>query len=268
MPRAQLSLANLCMNPENSKSVHSFASVEVHERLVLYIDLLGFKNKVNKSDTQSQQQIVNFYSFLLDNFKSDGFLESTGEGAANIQISSSFFSDSLISSYPINIEQILWDRMYPNLDKKLSGLKAKEPSLIYAIHKVWVIQKECLLQLGLLIRGAITIGNAFHANSKNTVFGPAVNCAVGFEQDIACTPRVIIDPKLKGAIQSFNYGHLKQDSDGYWFVNGLLTSLHGEDPKKIKTAIEAGLKNENYKYRQKWQWMALQFNDELKKTSH
>ena len=118
------------------------------------------------------------------------------------------------------------------------------------------------MQLGLLIRGAITVGKAFHTDSSNTVFGPAVNRAVCLEQEMSGTPRVIIDPKLVSPTSQI---YLKLDSDGYWFVNGLNLTVNGLDAEKAKIAIENGLKNENEKYRQKWQWMAMQFNEELEK---
>jgi hypothetical protein len=125
-----------------------------------------------------------------------------------------------------------------------------------------------LLQLGLLIRGAITVGDAFHSDTANTVFGPAVNRAVSLEQEVAIAPRVIIDSKLLESFNANESPYLKQDSDGYWFVNGFWLLSGGTYPMQTKVVIEHGLNESkiNERYRQKWQWIAIQFNEELEKN--
>jgi hypothetical protein len=107
------------MEKQVSKIPHSFATIEMQPRVVLYIDLLGFKSKADDLEPTSQKQIINFYNFLRENFKSDGYAENIGEGATSIQTSSSFFSDSLVSSYPANISQLVWKSMYPDIDPKI-----------------------------------------------------------------------------------------------------------------------------------------------------
>ena len=90
------------MEENYPQQIHSFAATEMQKRFILYVDLLGFKNKVNELDESSQKLIIDFYNFLHANLKGDGGIFQTSPISYNILPGTSFFSDSVICSYPVD----------------------------------------------------------------------------------------------------------------------------------------------------------------------
>ncbi len=97
-----------------------------------------------------------------------------------------------------------------------------------------------LLQLGILIRGGVTIGGMKH--DDQFVFGLGVNEAYRLESTIAKMPRVVLGAKAFDAAERYaaqdevwavyRNARLLRDRDGVWFLNYLteLGCFNRQDP--------------------------------------
>jgi hypothetical protein len=84
------------------------------------------------------------------------------------------------------------------------------------------------LRAGILTRGAIVVGHAYHRN--DVLFGPAVVEAYELEQEVAKYPRILVTDAVRGKVWGYHTGLcsgelLKQDVDGCWYVNLLVPPL-------------------------------------------
>ncbi len=130
----------------------------------------------------------------------------------------------------------------------------------------------------VLIRGSITKGDFFrYYNSEDSVlmtFGPSLNEAYFFQENIALYPRIIMDESLvqtekeklkNGNLELFN-GFLCNDSDGYWFIDYLkLRFLGGHDKcNHLKYYIENELSHcTDQRILQKIRWLKKYYNKAL-----
>lgn len=142
------------------------------DRVLAFIDILGFKDMISQSvDNELEQQrilqamdIIHSYKELNDKWVGKEIF--IGDGC---QVTT--FSDSAVISYPLSYDGALF------------------LLIIDIIH----IQIE-LLRIGILVRGAITIGMAYH--DIYNVFGPAMVKAYQLESSAAIYPRIIIHPEI------------------------------------------------------------------------
>lgn len=192
----------------NSKHVECDNSQIYEERIVAFVDILGFKSMVDKSEESYQEQnrimeamdIIHGYKTMNDKFLDGGLLE------LGIQITT--FSDSVIISYPITYDGgiffIMLDLIHLQID---------------------------LLRLGMFIRGGISVGNAHH--DEFNAFDPAIVKAYELESTMAIYPRIIIseDTLITGVKNSPSHQNeydlnllltlLKKDNDGWLYLDYL-----------------------------------------------
>ncbi len=173
-------------------------SFEYKERVVAFVDVLGFSALVRRSETDpaamdNVRKLVTvnelFYSFMTK------FQLSTA----------SFFSDSFVLS------------MQPD-------------RVLYVVREIGYLCRYLLLQ-GLPCRGAITTGSLYHRG--RFVLGPAFVSAAEMEKSVAVYPRVVLDDatmanwRLEFRVDEF--GHraqhaslenlVKRDRDGRHFID-------------------------------------------------
>lgn len=175
-------------------------------RIVAFIDILGFKDLIKKSENNPDQ--VNELLEILKYIKAwdtqgqnkwDTNVIAVEEdaqtkGLEKFDISGitacTCFSDSIVVS--VQCENELINEKASTLIGNLSKIGAK------------------LLQAGILIRGAMTVGNLIHTND-GIIMGPAIIEAYLLESNYAKNPRIILSDKLIGKL---NYP-LKRKSDRY-----------------------------------------------------
>lgn len=250
--------------------------MKYENRLIAFIDILGFKEIVRSSEKDSSK--IEFLYSVLDYLKSWEIPENWNlqlvkieedaqkRGVENFDIrgktNTTAFSDSIVVS--VKVEN--------NVNEMTS-------TLIVNLAYIGAI----LFEKGILFRGGITIGNLIH-NEKGTVFGQGLIEAYQLETNSAKFPRIILSNKL---IQKLNYPlqtkrnrypyhqYLERYEDGcvgfhqmiYFQVIESWTEMTNEKLKEslniIRKVIIKGLDTsfENPRVYEKYIWLKTQYNN-------
>lgn len=135
--------------------------MKYEEKIVAFIDILGFKNLVNE---ETNIETVEATLRMPYNFRKDDMakqLKITGVMMTSI-------SDSIVFS-----------------------IKRKEKNAMNKIMRiVSAFAQTLLLKNGLLLRGGIVVGKIYHDNE--IVFGPGLVKAYELESQIAIFPRIVM----------------------------------------------------------------------------
>jgi hypothetical protein len=167
--------------------------LEYEDRVVTFIDVLGFAELVKASDVDVIARAKVSKLILTDELFAK-FSERFFRGDAT------FFSDSFV-------------------------LSVQAEGIIFLIREAGQLCRRLLL-LGFPCRGAVTAGALYHRD--RLVVGPALVKAYQLEQSVAIYPRVILDEAaMERWREEFRPGsahpHLgslvKQDRDGQYFIN-------------------------------------------------
>jgi hypothetical protein len=153
------------------------------QRLILFIDFLGFKEIVARTehDPAALRRLV---AALND-------VGRIGEGATFRSQRVTQFSDSVVLSYRVS-----------------------EPSGVFWMLNTMALTVISLAGRGFLLRGAVTIGALHHTRCH--VVGPAMVRAYEMESTEARHPRVIVDPAvIPLARQRRNVDHTPDDEEEY-----------------------------------------------------
>ena len=111
----------------------------------------------------------------------------------------------------------------------------KPDSIVLLIELLSTIQTRMIQECNLLLRGAITVGDAIVREDAKFIIGPAYIQAYQLQERDAIYPRIIVD---KSAIKEIKKGkkpvskYLKQDSDKEYFVNYIRVYMDREKLKK------------------------------------
>lgn len=229
-------------------------------RILAFVDILGFKDMIVKSAGDSQKQqlikeamnIVHSYKVLNDK-GSVGGLQKFG-----VQVTT--FSDSAVLSYPVSFDG----------------------GLFHVILDLIHLQID-LACLGVFIRGGITIGMAYH--DEVNAFGPAMVEAYDLESNSAVYPRVILTEQTLSAGIAVSREHrnpadvellkslLAQDQDGFYYVDYLRQYRELDYPEydyyrwmtRIRECLifNLNLYHSNTRVFPKYQWMRSYWNNVL-----
>ncbi|WP_338965056.1 hypothetical protein [Fusobacterium nucleatum] len=137
------------------------------DRYIVFIDILGFKDIVNKSNNDNKKA-----EEILENLKCIERIKKENDEIFNLTSINrrvTIFSDSIIISYP--------------------SLNDEGGCFLSLVLDIIYISIE-LLDKGIYIRGGMTYGKLYHED--NICFGPAMVEAYNLEQK-ATYPRIIID---------------------------------------------------------------------------
>ncbi|PTX58385.1 hypothetical protein C8N46_11430 [Kordia periserrulae] len=249
--------------------------MKYENRLIAFIDILGFKEIVRSSEKDDSK--IEFLYSVLDYLKSWETSESWSsqlveieedaqkKGVENFDIrdktNSTSFSDSIVVS--VKVEN--------NVNEMAS-------TLIVNLAYIGAI----LFEKGILFRGGLTIGNLIH-NENGTVFGQGLIDAYQLESNNAKFPRIVLSDKL---LKQLNYPletkrnrypyhqYLERFNDGcvgfhqmiYFQVIESWIEMTDEKIKislgKIRKVIVNGLDTsfENPSVFEKFKWLKEQYN--------
>lgn len=245
--------------------------MKYEERVVAFIDILGFKNIVDKTvgedgieNEKKIDEILEAFQVISNIVHPDEWL--TQHGSTKMV---SIFSDSIIISF-----------------------NAKDQAEVFhtLLELLWV-QME-LIKYGFLCRGAVTYGKLIH--QENYAFGPAFIEAYILESKAALYPRIILSEEIIH-IGKINHGHqhfeedeeeyiknlLGVDSDGLYYIDYFLNACSEFDwpecefplyLEKLKEIVHEGLavsrKYNRVDLRIKFQWLKMRYNEMVKSLSN
>jgi hypothetical protein len=228
------------------------------ERVVLFLDILGFKELINESieETKTFEQIKTSIRVIREVFK---ITEKTKERTITQ------FSDSIAISF----------------------LTHQKGEVAFLLAKTQELIKKLILK-GIVCRGGIAKGKLVH--NDTFLFGPAFNEAYKLESKVAIFPRVIIDDRsiLDIGIENFGYhpandpkqeeseinSIISVDFDGLHFINyfNFETVWEMSEKEKLylhklnKLIVNQLIVNDNNQYvKKKYEWMRDKFNIKINK---
>lgn len=238
------------------------------QRIVAFIDILGFKSLLNDTvdksgndDENAINAVISAYEAIRDIWdldKKSSYLDTKSFDTKKVSI----FSDCLVISFEIN-----------------------QPSEVFftLLEIKWLIMR--LIARNMLCRGAITIGKFIHTD--HYLFGPALVEAYTLESKAALYPRVILERSVIDAgIENKSSHHtpnqeqeyvqalLEQDSDGMYYIDYFFKAQSElDDPdydfpdyiKNLANIIRKGLMGSSHPskadIRVKYSWMRERYNN-------
>lgn len=243
----------------------------MNQRIVAFIDILGFKQQTEDLQEKSLLDIISpLYFAEVSNYGQKKIYQDVGLGKLHTT-EMTFFSDSIVISCDTN----------------------QVSDLILHIKKL----SENFIEYGLFLRGGITLGKLYH--NERIVFGPAMNEAYLLESGFAVYPRIIISDTVYSLIKSTTepavseevyktlqsisqlnedlktINNISRDEDGFYYINPFplsialtahvtslgITSLD-DFINYLKACIEKNLQKHmnNKKIFSKYFWLASKFN--------
>lgn len=230
--------------------------------IITYLDILGFKNIVKGTDTADEILTI------LKKFKY--FSKPDKDLAKDYEQSFINFSDSSV-----------------RITKILSKVNRERPVglLFYELLDVLHLQFE-LVNLGIFVRGGITIGDIYFKNKY--IFGPGLIKAYELESNTAIFPRIIIPEEIIKSVMKVpalkNYQHsiddeleeinklVKYDKNGFYFIDYLKASESEIEPPdyinflfnhKINIKKNLSLFKNDEKVLPKYKWLKKYHNSTI-----
>lgn len=130
-------------------------------RLIAFFDVLGWRSAIDRAGGDPTQ--IGRLALLLRLF-SAAFVP---QGARNSGARLSSFSDNVVVSFPLRLEELSW-----------------------RLRNIAMIQVGVAI-IGFSLRGAVTIGHIHH--DEHIVFGPGLVRAYELESSVAFYPRIMLD---------------------------------------------------------------------------
>lgn len=238
--------------------------MEYEDRIVAFIDILGFKNLINGTiDIKGhciEKNIDLIFDTLLDirDFLDIDQPEKYPEESTQI----TQFSDSIVISFRVN-----------------------EKGGVYQTLNILQMLIIKLIFRQIIIRGGIAFGPLIH--NEKTVFGPGLNTAYEMESKAALFPRVILDKSIL-AIGKKNHsshhlpkheldglkGIVTKDTDNMYYIDYFEKAFGNlNEPEDIPDYID-NIRETILPYahttkpdlKVKYGWMINKFNIMIKKT--
>ena len=230
------------------------------DRYIVFIDILGFKDIVNKSNNDNKKA-----EEILENLKCIERIKKENDEIfklTSINRRVTIFSDSIIISYPL--------------------LHSESGCFLSLVLDIIYITIE-LLDKGVYIRGGMTYGKLYHEG--NICFGPAMVEAYSLEQK-ATYPRIIIDKKtIEKALESpgldrypITFEEIKnliKIEDNIYYIDFLSNAPDEiEEEEKvnnffsnIKKNITSHLNNKDYSEEvlKKYKWFVNYYNNSIER---
>jgi hypothetical protein len=239
------------------------SNAEYSDRLVCFIDILGFRNMVDKTvgdDGADQNELI---TEIKDIFKvGQYFIKPDEDDELNADVRVTWFSDSIVLSFDYTSESQIFHRL---------------------LSLQWMLIN--FAYRGVLCRGGIAQGKIVH--TEEMIFGPAMNEAYDLENNAAIFPRIIVSDDIVNLAGMYRkHGHapdeevsyvkdlLELDGDGFYYINyvGLSAQQELDDPEydfpiyldcifKILTKIK---NSKSIRIKMKYEWLKRKYNDVVK----
>lgn len=187
------------------------------ERLVAFIDILGFRSVLANPDTSIQQSILNALKEVVEqhrNFEVKVHRISDRERSISIFPAFTGFSDNVLISF---------DLAQMDAGTAYQALMLIRGTVCALAHRS--------REFGCLVRGAVTVGQLYHQD--HVAFGIGLVEAYELESRTAFFPRVIVAPKVLNLFPHFASADglstddrsMFRDADGYWCLDYMTAYL-------------------------------------------
>lgn len=211
-------------------------------RIVLFLDILGFRNLIDNS-IQDNDVFNSIYQAI---YEINTYENKSGKISSR-EVTT--FSDSIVISYPIDNSVLR--------------------RIFQEIRDIVLV----LIKYGFVCRGGVGVGELYHKGS--VVFGPAMVKAYELESQYAKVPRVIISNE---DIERFNLNRiewdLSVDEDGFTYFNifnfyysesGQMMHISQFIKEKLEEIISVNINNPDKNVRNKYIWLSNKLIEGLKK---
>jgi hypothetical protein len=167
-------------------------ALQYEERLVCFIDLLGFKSAIDESVSNARllsalhEALSDLEGSRLANLMHESVpvLTSTGEFTSAGEAGTTELAQK---QWPIAVTQFS--------DSFVLSCPATNPgSCLMLLRAIDALQKTFFWQLGMLMRGGVSKGPLIHIQG-GPLFGPAMNEAYALESKSAIYPRILFAPQ-------------------------------------------------------------------------
>jgi hypothetical protein len=230
----------------DKSNTNSFSSEQQEERVIIFIDILGFSHFIQNMREEDENNLQKAYKILVDNVH-QGFLQN-----GIFRPSFTFFSDTIVISWPTN------------------RLNCRG-SLIFAITQAENIQRLFFTTIKLLSRGVIDIGKLYH--NHPTLYGTGLIEAYKKEDKKVINPYVVLTCQavsfFDGEMDLNNVciGRNLRNNNGQFYIF-FLSFLQMEtalnDVLEFKKLIELNLSQSNSEnIFKKWRWFSKHFNEHV-----
>ena len=232
---------------------------EYENRIVVFIDILGFKEVVeSKSVKEICDAIESVHKLQEEQLFSEVYEPASGGELNPIDKQITVFSDSIVISF-VNSNELKYKLDLQNFFSMICRLQ----------NNLAKFQEK-------LIRGGITEGLLYH--KKDVCFGPALNRAYYLESVEAEFPRVLIDDcviRKYGFNESDLFISIKDEKfylDFLKIYRDYITSPHRAEDSilfsllQFQKLIINGLNHTSSAVRKKYTWLAQEFNDVIGPT--
>lgn len=226
--------------------------------IVAFIDLLGFRDLVEKTINEKNQKRISDIISNIDKGLKSGFGGSRRSGLVREnKYNVTMFSDCICFSCAYN-------------DPKRTTLEDILGSFLFDV----ILCLAHLVEISIMTRGAITIGK--HFQNERLIFSPALIHAYDIESKEAIYPRVIVHESILNEVIPYfpedSYvveDWFRKDIDGRYFLNYLadevITLTHRDIFIWHKKMIEhiASQNRTNYRILEKCRWCATYHNQRI-----
>ncbi|MBT1443080.1 hypothetical protein KJI95_00870 [Shewanella sp. JM162201] len=224
----------------------SDVKLEYEEKLVAFVDILGFSSLIGKiEEDEKLHKVLHWALTHINSYKRTSEMENTAHSDLEVSV----FSDCIVVTSDMN----------------------NFHALVWAVG--WL--QAQLLGGGILTRGGISIGKVHH--SDGILYGSGMLNAYRIENSAAVYPRIVLDPIFSVRLpEKYKSVFLSLDFDGLYYIDpftfngsiGDVTALveDGWDPHEVYLDevgrhIENGIASaKRVDHRSKWTWLAVRYS--------
>jgi hypothetical protein len=216
--------------------------ISYKEKVVCFIDILGFREMVNVEYADHPEKIYKILSQISMSIME--WSKTAITQGLDLQITQ--FSDSIVFSF----------------------VPTKHYFMNFSFFKELAIQ---MINQEVIFRGGITYGKIFH--NTEFVFGPGMIQAYHLESKLAIVPRIIIDDlamnlkdEVGKSIKDYTGQFVfKMEDTGQAFIDYIFdvfpyTMDQAVFYSKLRQIISKGLQNADPKVVAKYEWMKVEYN--------
>ena len=182
--------------------------INLEERLVCFIDILGFKDIIENFDKTNDVSIIEKIKFAFE------------ESIKKIKNPIDPQAKEILNVKQENIDLLKKDFHFKTFsDNIIISITYNNDNFISRLHLITLfsnIFQYIMTCHGVYIRGGLSFGSYYH--DDNIIFSNALVKAYSLESQLAIYPRIVIDKNILNLIKTYNYDKIAS--------SGILTMIY------------------------------------------